>query len=69
MAVPAASISICSGFPSKAFIMTQVSSQSLRLVGVICPCAKACNIKARLLILLEAGSWTVVCKVAGAESL
>jgi oligo-1,6-glucosidase len=35
--------------------MTRVSSQSLKLLGAICPWAKACNIKARLLILLELG--------------
>lgn len=69
MAVPAAKMSMCSGFPSRARIMTWVSSQSLRFSRGALPWASECKIKARLLMLLEAGSWMRACSESGAVTI
>ena len=55
MAVPAAFMSITSGMSHRAFFITSVSSHSDRLPRVSVPEDRACMIRARLLILFDAG--------------
>ena len=66
MAVPAAFMSISSGLSFSAFIITSVSSQSERFSGMVFPPASALMMRARLLMLFEAGSFTVQFSAAGA---
>ena len=60
IAVPAAFISTVCGRLFRALSITSVSSQSEMLSGRMSPPAKACIIRARLLMLFEAGSAMVV---------
>ena len=65
MAVPAALMSISAGMSCKARIITSVSSQSERFRGSMPPPESAWMIRARLLILLEAGSWMLARRLLG----
>lgn len=67
MAVPAAKISITSLPSVRAFIITCVSSQSDKFESTSSPFDRAWMIRARLLILLDAGSWIVAFICEGAE--
>ena len=66
MAVPAAFMSIVSGLSFRAFTITSVSSQSDRLSGMIPLPASALIIRALLLMLFDAGNFTVQSSAAGA---
>ena len=65
MAVPAAPILIVSGMSLRALTTAWVSSQSDKLFGN-CPPHKAWTIRARLLMLFDAGRFIVASRFFGA---
>jgi len=69
IAVPAGPISMWEGRRRKASLSTRVSSQSDRLNGVGAPGVSAWMMRARLLILFEAGKLTSAWRTWGGSMM